>query len=145
LTATNAAALPATGSIDRPARRLAAPLWVGALLIVLAFLVVYPLAMLVFGALSDSNPVAAFHPSVARFGVWAQGSKGKVGHCMMIIGYDNSLGPNGSILIQNSFGTTWGSQWNGSGGYVWMDCSTFQATMQGTGIYITQMASPSKR
>lgn len=71
MTATNAAALPATGSVERPTRRLAAPLWVGALLIVLAFLVVYPLAMLVFGALSDSNPVvdgfAAFHPSVARF------------------------------------------------------------------------------
>src|SRR5581483_7993256 len=71
LTATNAAALPATGSIERPTRRLAAPLWVSALLIVLAFLVVYPLAMLVFGALSDSNPVVdgfgAFHPSIARF------------------------------------------------------------------------------
>ena len=78
-------------------------------------------------------------------GCWASGPKGKVGHCMMIIGYDTALGPNGAILIQNSFGTTWGSQWNGSGGYVWMDCNTFQATMQGTGVYITEMASPSKR
>jgi hypothetical protein len=78
-------------------------------------------------------------------GVWARGRNGKVGHCMMIVGYDNSLGPNGSILIQNSFGTTWGSQWNGSGGYVWMDCNTFQATMQGGGVYITQMASAPRR
>ncbi len=71
MTATNAAALPATERIERPTRRLAAPLWVGALLIVLAFLVIYPLAMLVFGALSDSNPVVdgfgAFRPSVVRF------------------------------------------------------------------------------
>ena len=55
---------------DAP-RRLAAPLWVGALLIVLAFLVIYPLLMLVFGALSDSNPVVDgfgnFKPSVKHF------------------------------------------------------------------------------
>lgn len=78
-------------------------------------------------------------------GVWARGRNGKVGHCMMIVGYDNLLGPNGSILIQNSFGTTWGSQWNGSGGYVWVDCNTFQATMQGGGVYITQMANAPRR
>lgn len=71
MTATNAAALPATESVERPTRRLATPLWVGALLIVLAFLVIYPLAMLFFGALSDSNPVVdgfgAFRPTIARF------------------------------------------------------------------------------
>ena len=42
-----------------------------ALLIVLAFLVIYPLLMLVFGALSDSNPVVDgfgnFKPSVKHF------------------------------------------------------------------------------
>ena len=41
------------------------------LLIVLAFLVIYPLLMLVFGALSDSNPIVdgfgAFRPSVKHF------------------------------------------------------------------------------
>src|SRR5215207_8013751 len=55
---------------DAP-RRWGAPLWVGALLIVLAFLVIYPLLMLVFGALSDSNPVVDgfgnFKPSVKHF------------------------------------------------------------------------------
>ena len=48
-----------------------ATLWVGALLILLAFLVLYPLTMLVFGALSDSNPVVdgfgKFKPSLAHF------------------------------------------------------------------------------
>src|ERR1041385_3088263 len=55
---------------DAP-RRWGAPLWVGALLVVLAFLVLYPLLMLVFGALSDSNPVVdgfgKFRPSLDHF------------------------------------------------------------------------------
>lgn len=71
MTATSATALPASSEVRPAPRRLAAPLWVGALLIVLAFLVLYPLLMLVFGALSDSNPVVdgfgAFRPSVKHF------------------------------------------------------------------------------
>jgi hypothetical protein len=72
-------------------------------------------------------------------GVWATNPRtgGKVGHCMVIIGYDTTMGPNGAILIQNSFGSAWGSTWNGSGGYVWMDCNTFLATAQGGGYYLT--------
>jgi len=70
LTATSAGALPASAETAAP-RRLAAPLWVGALLILLAFLVIYPLLMLVFGALSDSNPIVdgfgAFRPSMKHF------------------------------------------------------------------------------
>jgi iron(III) transport system permease protein len=62
--------LPASAEAAAP-RRLAAPLWVGFLLILLAFLVIYPLLMLAFGALSDSNPVVdgfgAFRPSVKHF------------------------------------------------------------------------------
>src|SRR6478736_5788042 len=71
LTATNTAALPASSDSAVEPRRLAAPLWVGALLILLAFLVIYPLLMLVFGALSDSNPVVdgfgKFRPSLEHF------------------------------------------------------------------------------
>jgi len=71
LTATSAEALPAARETADVPRRLAAPLWVGALLIVLTFLVIYPLLMLVFGALSDSNPVVdgfgAFRPSLKHF------------------------------------------------------------------------------
>ena len=48
-----------------------APLWVCGLLILLTFLVIYPLLMLVFGALSDSNPVidgfGKFNPSAKHF------------------------------------------------------------------------------
>ncbi|MBS0521714.1 MAG: cysteine protease [Proteobacteria bacterium] len=72
---------------------------------------------------------------------WAQGPNGKVGHVMMVIGYDNNCGPNGAVLVQNSFGTGWGSQWNGAGGYVWIDYNTFQTIAQGTGVYITQMGA----
>ncbi|MFZ5782921.1 MAG: ABC transporter permease [Pseudomonadota bacterium] len=71
MTATSAAALSAARETTDAPRRLAAPLWVSALLIVLAFLVIYPLLMLVFGALSDSNPIVdgfgAFRPSVKHF------------------------------------------------------------------------------
>ncbi|MBS0517890.1 MAG: iron ABC transporter permease [Proteobacteria bacterium] len=71
VTATQAAALPDSGETVRPTRGLAASLWVGALLLILTFLVAYPLLMLVFGALSDSNPVVdgfgAFRPSIAHF------------------------------------------------------------------------------
>lgn len=78
-------------------------------------------------------------------GIWAVGANGsKVGHVMMIIGYDQNLGPNGSILIQNSFGPSWGGQWNGNGGYVWMDCNTFQTTAQCGGYYITLMQTEGK-
>ncbi len=77
-------------------------------------------------------------------GQWAQGPNGKVGHVMVVIGYDNSCGPNGAVLVQNSFGSSWGSQWNGAGGYVWIDYNTFQAMAQGTGVYITQMGSQAK-
>lgn len=71
MTATQAAALPDSVETVRPPRGLAVPLWVGALLLILAFLVAYPLLMLVFGALSNSNPVVdgfgAFRPSIAHF------------------------------------------------------------------------------
>jgi len=71
LTATSVEALPAVNEVQRPPRRLAAPLWVAALLLLLTFLVIYPLLMLVFGALSDSNPIVdgfgAFKPSAKHF------------------------------------------------------------------------------
>ena len=71
MTATSAAALPATTDGAYSPRRLTAPLWVGGLLILLTFLVIYPLLMLVFGALSDSNPVidgfGKFSPSAKHF------------------------------------------------------------------------------
>jgi len=71
LTATTAAGLIASTGSAPSARRLIAPLWVGGLLILLTFLVLYPLSMLVFGALSDSNPVVdgfgTFRPALTHF------------------------------------------------------------------------------
>jgi hypothetical protein len=52
-----------------------------------------------------------------------------VGHCMLIIGYDNDYASSaGAVLIQNSFGTGWGEE-----GFVWMAYDTFQAMAQGPG------------
>src|SRR5258708_2600346 len=71
LTATSAAAFSESREASAAPRRLAAPLWVAFLLILLAFLVLYPLLMLVFGALSDSNPVVdgfgKLRPSLDHF------------------------------------------------------------------------------
>jgi hypothetical protein len=57
-----------------------------------------------------------------------------VGHCMLIIGYDDT---QNAVLIQNSFGPDWGCQWNGSGGYVWMDYDLFKYLAQGQAMYVT--------
>jgi hypothetical protein len=57
-----------------------------------------------------------------------------VGHCMLIIGYDDT---QNAVLIQNSFGPGWGCQWNGSGGYVWMSYELFQYLSQGQAMYVT--------
>jgi len=71
LTAIDAAAVPESAAATRAKRSWLAPLWVTFLLAVLAFLVAYPLLMLLFGALSDSNPVidgfGSFRPSITHF------------------------------------------------------------------------------
>ena len=71
MTATSVEALPTVAEMQRPPRRIAAPLWVTALLLILTFLVIYPLLMLFFGAVSDSNPVidgfGKFNPSLTHF------------------------------------------------------------------------------
>jgi hypothetical protein len=64
-------------------------------------------------------------------GIIAKKPNGKlVGHCMMIIGYDDAIQ---AVLIQNSFGSDWGE----GGGYVWMAYQTFQALAEGSAFYIT--------
>jgi iron(III) transport system permease protein len=62
-----------TAAVERPPwlGGLAARLWSGALLLVLAFLVLYPIAMLLLGALTNTNPVVdgfgVFDLSLANF------------------------------------------------------------------------------
>jgi len=50
------------------------------------------------------------------------------GHCMLIIGYSDSIG---ALLIQNSEGRVWGIT-----GYVWMAYSTFQFLAQGQAFFV---------
>jgi hypothetical protein len=50
------------------------------------------------------------------------------GHCLLIIGYDDT---QQALLIQNSQSTAWGSD-----GYVWMAYATFTALAQGTAFYL---------
>jgi iron(III) transport system permease protein len=62
--------VPQAGAGERQ-RRLASAGWIALLLAILAFLVIYPVSMLVIGALTDSNPVvdglAGLHPSLDNF------------------------------------------------------------------------------
>jgi iron(III) transport system permease protein len=57
--------------VDGIGRRAASGLWVALLLAILAFLVIYPVLMLILGALTDTNPVidgfAVFRLSIANF------------------------------------------------------------------------------
>lgn len=87
---------------------------------------------------TDFPPYAGSPSPYVGNGVWLYNKTTgkKAGHCMMIIGYDDTIG---AVLIQNSFGSAWGSAWNGNGGYIWMAYATFQAMMQGGGLYITKM------
>ena len=69
-----AAALEGRAAIEpgsERGRRVAVGAWVFALLAILTFLVVYPMAMLLVGALTDGNPIvdgfAGLHPSVKNF------------------------------------------------------------------------------
>ena len=65
--------IEAAGLGIEPKRRngVAAPLWVAFLLAILAFLVIYPVLMLLLGALTDTNPVvdglSLRHLSIANF------------------------------------------------------------------------------
>ncbi|MBN9693755.1 MAG: hypothetical protein J0M24_26230 [Verrucomicrobia bacterium] len=74
-------------------------------------------------------------------GVIALMPNGKpVGHCMLIIGYDDT---KQALLIQNSEGSNWGSTIGGEppnaegtdGGYIWMAYSTFTSLAQGRAFY----------
>src|SRR4029453_8289379 len=73
VTAETATFAASGAQVERTAqlRVIAAWLWSGALLVVLAFLVLYPVAMLLLGALTNTNPVVdgfgVFDLSLANF------------------------------------------------------------------------------
>ncbi|MBT9332462.1 C1 family peptidase [Paracidobacterium acidisoli] len=67
-------------------------------------------------------------PYVGNGKVAKSGKTGKdVGHCMMIIGYDDTMG---AYRIQNSEGTQWGDS-----GYIWMAYATFEKLAQGKAFF----------
>jgi hypothetical protein len=75
--------------------------------------------------------------------IWLTNAAGdKVGHCMVIIGYNDAYNnTDGAFLIQNSFGPAWGTTQSGawqanSNGFVWMAYSTFRAMAEGLAFYI---------
>jgi len=62
-------------------------------------------------------------------GIIMKTSKGRpVGHCMLIVGYDDTMG---AFYIQNSFGPGWGAD-----GFVWMAYDTFARLAQGPAFYV---------
>jgi iron(III) transport system permease protein len=73
VTAETATFVAPVAQVERTAqlRVVAARLWSGALLVVLTFLVLYPVAMLLLGALTNTNPVVdgfgVFDLSLANF------------------------------------------------------------------------------
>ncbi len=54
-----------------------------------------------------------------------QGQPDDGGHFMCVIGYDDTRGPNGAILLQNSWGTEFGHN-----GLVWFDTKSFMASLE---------------
>jgi hypothetical protein len=87
----------------------------------------------------DGAPV----PFVGNKQIVMKKQGGPAGHCMLIIGYDDTIGKSGAVLLQNSFGPTWGGTINPTPprggrdcGYVWMADETFTVLAQGQAIYV---------
>jgi hypothetical protein len=70
-------------------------------------------------------------------GQWAQNRNGKrVGHVMLIVGYNDAYTPTtGAVRVQNSFGTGWGDH-----GFVWIAYDALEAMAQGQGVYVPVVA-----
>jgi hypothetical protein len=57
-----------------------------------------------------------------------QGFKNPSGHGQVIVGYDDSKGPHGAFLVQNSFGPSWNpgpASDHGRNGRIWWDYNAF--------------------
>jgi hypothetical protein len=66
-------------------------------------------------------------------GQWAKNRNAKkVGHVMLIVGYNDAYTPKtGAVRVQNSFGTGWGDN-----GFVWIAYDALEAMAQGRGVYV---------
>jgi hypothetical protein len=70
-------------------------------------------------------------------GQWSQNRNGKkVGHVMVIVGYNDAYTTTtGAVRVLNSFGTAWGEK-----GFVWIAYNAFEAMAQGQGVYVPATA-----
>lgn len=62
-----------------------------------------------------------------------QGFKNPSGHGQVIVGYDDSKGPHGAFLVQNSFGPSWNpgpTSDHGRNGRIWWDYDAFFASQK---------------
>jgi Papain family cysteine protease len=66
-------------------------------------------------------------------GQWAKNRNGKkVGHVMLIVGYNDAYTTTtGAVRVQNSFGTGWGEN-----GFVWIAYDALESMAQGRGVYV---------
>lgn len=93
----------------------------------------------VFGAnlYTDFSGYRGAHSPYVGSGKFAQDRNGKkLGHVMLIVGYDDAYSPTtGAVRVQNSFGKRWGKD-----GFVWMAYETLEVIAQGTGVYVPESA-----
>jgi Papain family cysteine protease len=70
-------------------------------------------------------------------GQWAMNRNGrKVGHVMLIVGYNDAYTPTtGAVRVQNSFGPGWGEN-----GFVWIAYNALESMAQGRGVYVPMSA-----
>ncbi|MGO9030666.1 C1 family peptidase [Mycobacterium sp.] len=83
---------------------------------------------------------ARYHGSPSPYvgnGQWAQNRNGKkVGHVMLIVGYNDAYTTTtGAVRVQNSFGTGWGDN-----GFVWIAYNALESMAQGRGVYVPASA-----
>ncbi|MFZ0907184.1 MAG: C1 family peptidase [Mycobacterium sp.] len=66
-------------------------------------------------------------------GQWSMNRNGKkVGHVMLIVGYNDAYTTTtGAVRVQNSFGTGWGEN-----GFVWIAYDALESMAQGRGVYV---------
>jgi len=86
-----------------------------------------------FPSYGRAGPAAVPYAGNGRILARADGRR--AGHCLLVVGYDDGLG---AVLLRNSFGPGWGTEWAGSGGHIWMAYDTFQALAQGSACFIDE-------
>lgn len=74
-------------------------------------------------------------PYVGDGRILTRADGGRAGHCLLAVGYDDDLG---AVLLRNSFGSGWGTEWGGSGGHMWMAYCSFQVLAQGSAFFIDE-------